>query len=172
MSKLNLGCGKVILDDYVNLDIVNLPGVDIVHDLNIYPLPFDDDTFDEIYCDNVLEHLDTKNKVLEELWRIGKKDSKIIIKVPIFPSHLAFTDPTHKQFFTYYTFDYFEGKHSLSYYTLARFDIVKKKIIFWRFKKWMNYIVNLSTFFQRFYYNNFAGLIKPDMLYIELKVIK
>ena len=47
--KLNIGCGKKILNGYINLDVVKLPGVDIVHDLNKYPWPFKDNYFDEIY---------------------------------------------------------------------------------------------------------------------------
>ena len=58
MKKLNLGCGKKILKGYINLDCVKFPGVDKVHNLNKYPWPFKDNEFDEIYCDNILEHLD------------------------------------------------------------------------------------------------------------------
>ncbi|HPC10341.1 MAG TPA: class I SAM-dependent methyltransferase, partial [archaeon] len=66
--KLNIGCGKKILKGYINLDVVKLPGVDIVHDLNKYPWPFKDNYFDEIYADNVLEHLDDIIKPIEEIW--------------------------------------------------------------------------------------------------------
>lgn len=47
-KKLNLGCGKDIKKEYVNLDIRKFPGVDIIHDLNKFPYPFKDDSFDEI----------------------------------------------------------------------------------------------------------------------------
>jgi predicted SAM-dependent methyltransferase len=56
--KLNIGCGKKILEGYVNLDKIKLPGVDVVQDLNKYPWEFQDNTFDEIYADNVMEHLE------------------------------------------------------------------------------------------------------------------
>ena len=42
--------------DHVNMDIVPNHGVDIVADLE-EKLPFADDRFDEIYADNVLEHV-------------------------------------------------------------------------------------------------------------------
>jgi predicted SAM-dependent methyltransferase len=48
MNKLNLGCGKDIRKGWTNLDCVNLPGVDIVHNINYLPLPFNDNEFDEI----------------------------------------------------------------------------------------------------------------------------
>ncbi len=56
--KLNLGCGKQIKEDYTNLDKVALEGVDVVHDLDVFPYPFRDNTFDEILCSHVLEHVD------------------------------------------------------------------------------------------------------------------
>jgi len=38
-TKLNIGCGKDIKEDYVNLDSVKLPEVDVVHNLDKYPWP-------------------------------------------------------------------------------------------------------------------------------------
>ena len=43
MKRLNLGCGKGPLDGWINLDVVRLPGVDVVADLERCaeaPLPF------------------------------------------------------------------------------------------------------------------------------------
>ena len=70
MNKLNLGCGQDIRKGYVNLDFLKLRGVDVVHDLNKFPYPFDDDEFDEIYTSHVLEHLDNLPKAMKELKRI------------------------------------------------------------------------------------------------------
>ena len=40
MKKLHLGCGKVIKKGFINLDSVKLKGVDVVHNLDVYPWPF------------------------------------------------------------------------------------------------------------------------------------
>ena len=125
--KLNLGCGRVILDGYVNLDKVDLEGVDVVHDLNTFPYPFDDNRFDEIYCSHVLEHVDDLVKVVEELHRITKLYGRIKVIAPYFASQGAFNDPTHKQFFTYKTFDYFSPS---GYYSDVVLQVIKKKIFF------------------------------------------
>jgi len=52
--KLNLGCGHVPLDGYVNVDKRELPGVDIVADVG--NLPFESESVAEIFSAHVLEY--------------------------------------------------------------------------------------------------------------------
>tara|TARA_R110001606_G_scaffold253808_2_gene401598 strand:- start:18517 stop:19881 length:1365 start_codon:yes stop_codon:yes gene_type:complete len=52
--KLNLGCGHIALDDYINVDRRKLPGVDIVADIDALPLKKGEAT--EIFSAHVLEH--------------------------------------------------------------------------------------------------------------------
>ena len=53
--KLNIGAGKEILEGYIQHDIADLPGIDIVHDLNIYPWPWKSNSIDEILILDVLD---------------------------------------------------------------------------------------------------------------------
>ncbi|MFH1903658.1 MAG: methyltransferase domain-containing protein, partial [Candidatus Omnitrophota bacterium] len=78
-QKINLGCGKKIRKGYLNLDFVKAEGVDVVHDLNQYPWPFQDDTFDEIYASHLLEHILDFRKAMEETRRICKNKAKVTI---------------------------------------------------------------------------------------------
>jgi predicted SAM-dependent methyltransferase len=52
--KLNLGCGHIPLDSYLNVDQRNLPGIDIVSDAGA--LPFEKHTVKEIHSAHLLEH--------------------------------------------------------------------------------------------------------------------
>jgi len=52
--RLNLGCGHVPLEGYLNVDRRQLPGVDVVSDLD--NLPFGQGELDEIFSAHVLEH--------------------------------------------------------------------------------------------------------------------
>jgi predicted SAM-dependent methyltransferase len=177
MKKLNLGSGKDIRPGFVNLDSVKLPGVDIVADLEKYPWPIKKNEFDFVLCDNVLEHLSSIIKPAEELWRITKPGGRIVIKVPIYPSIWAFSDPTHRSCFTFLTFNYFKEGDGLNYYSKARFRIKKRIIEFGRYTKigntgFMQWLVNLCTPFQRFYYAYLSFLIPASSLYFELEVVK
>lgn len=108
--KLLLGSGGYTRPGYTTVDILALPTVDIVADLN-KPLPIPDNSVDEIVADCILEHLDDTVAVMEELYRVCKNDAKVRIKVPYFKSTAMYKIPTHVSFFTEHTFDYFTPEH-------------------------------------------------------------
>ena len=136
---LEIGCGlKPFLEKgakIIHLDKVKLPHVEVVHDLNKFPYPFNDNEFDEIIAFHILEHLDDLVEVMKELWRILKPNGILKIRVPHFSSAYAYFDPTHKHFFTLKTFDYWDSKKQLGKdfgheVKNVKFKIVKKKIFF------------------------------------------
>jgi SAM-dependent methyltransferase len=179
MKKLNLGCGQYPKQGYVNLDMFDLQGIDIVHNLNNYPYPFNDNEFDEVLCHHVLEHLDDIVKPLEEIWRITRNRAKIIIKVPIYPGIGAVVDPTHKSFYTFGTFDYFTSNKLFDHYTRAEFQIIRRNIIFsftlpplkW-LNKLLNKIINVHSKIQNAYFYNFSYLFSAYALHVELETVK
>ena len=69
---------------FIEVDILKLEGVDIVHDLNYTPYPFENNVSDEISMNNVLEHINNILRVIDELYRIGKNKCIINITVPYF----------------------------------------------------------------------------------------
>jgi SAM-dependent methyltransferase len=107
IKKINLGGGSEKREGYINIDIVPLPEVDIVADLR-QGIPLEDNSVDEMYSSNFLEHVPDTVKIMEEIWRVCKPGAKVMIKVPYFKSTAAFKDPTHCSFFTERTFEYFD----------------------------------------------------------------
>jgi len=172
--KLNLGCGREALNDYINVDIVDLKEVDIVHDLDKFPYPFLDNQFDEVRMKSIMEHLNDVQKTLEELWRICKPNAVITIRVPHFASLGAFVDPTHKRFFTYYSFDYYciDAKKEISdfsYYSKAKFRMLKRRIIYPKYLKPLEWLANT---FPKFHEIMLRKFLPARSLRFELEVIK
>ena len=130
MTTLNLGCGNKQVPGAVNLDVTSKTNPDVVHDLRIRPWPFANDTFDRVLANDVLEHLPDLVKSMEEIHRITRAGGTVHITVPHFSSRNAFADPTHLRFFSVMTLDYFSQHHELGFYSDARFEIVKKQIVF------------------------------------------
>jgi len=65
--------------DYVTTDL-NSPLADIKAD--ICNLPFDDNSFDVIFCNHVLEHIPNDEKAIQELFRVMKKGGWGIFQIP------------------------------------------------------------------------------------------
>jgi len=131
-TKLHLGCGHLIKEGWCNHDLVQLPGVDVVHDLRVFPWPFPDGHFDEVYADNVLEHLPDTMATMEEVYRITKPGAKIFLGVPYWNSFEAWGDPTHEKLFSEEKFEVWDPTtwrgENRSYYSTAKFKI--EKIVF------------------------------------------
>jgi SAM-dependent methyltransferase len=119
---IDFGCGARKLKNAVGVDVVPLPGVDVVHDFRQRPYPFPSDYADEIHLSHVLEHVPDPIAMLEEIWRISKPAAKVHIRVPHYSGPYAWKDPTHVRCFTTESFDYF-GSNNYSYYTHARFHV-------------------------------------------------
>jgi SAM-dependent methyltransferase len=96
-DKLNLGCGEFRKDGYVNVDYYSVSEPDVRHDLNRFPYPFDNDSFDFIESDHLMEHLENPFRVMRELHRIGRNGCRVRLRVPHFSR--GFTHAEHKRGF-------------------------------------------------------------------------
>lgn len=176
LKKLNLGCGNDVREGWVNLDIHRLPGVDVVHDISTLPLPFKDDEFDFILCQDILEHVDYI-PILRDLHRILKKGGAIEIRVPHFTSRFNFVDPTHRHAFSVETFQFFlkSSLYHRSYYFDFHFTEVSlekisfEKGIFLFFNFLVEPVVNLGHRTRIFYEATFLSRLFPaDNIIVRL----
>lgn len=131
IKTLDLGCGKRKLKGAIGIDISPDTDADVIHDLNTFPYPFPDNEFDYVYADSILEHLENVIRVMEELHRITKHGATIKIIVPFFRNVCAYTDPTHKHFFTSKSFDYFDPESKFNkLYKYSRCLFKVEKVVF------------------------------------------
>jgi ubiquinone/menaquinone biosynthesis C-methylase UbiE len=153
------------------VDKLDLPGVDVVHDLEVFPYPFEENQFSEVLCHHVLEHLEDQVGVMEELYRITAPDGWIRIEVPYFTSVRSYRDPTHVVHHTYYSFHYFVEGHKMTNfsYSEARFRVGNHRLIFSR--DWGLGSI-LSKLSMRRYEKYYAYRYPAKGLFIELQPIK
>lgn len=75
---LNLGCGgQTYGTDFLDL-YPQRPDI-IKYDAEKDNIPFADSTFDEVYSENLLEHLQNPNIVLKEAARVLKKGGRLVV---------------------------------------------------------------------------------------------
>lgn len=162
---LHAGCGNTKIPEAIGLDFIDLPGfVDIIHDLNELPYPFEDNFFDEIHLYHVLEHLGNPLKVIEEMHRILKNDGILYIRAPHFSSMGAFSDITHKKPFGYTSFDCFEDTNPFHLYTEVVFKIVNKKI------KYLAHYPNDGLYDKYLYKNSCPYILRPIVRALNLLI--
>lgn len=77
--KLNIGCGPSSEGD-VRMDIKKTSAVNLIADAHF--LPFKDESFSQVICTEVLEHLESPFQALREIKRVLKKKGVAFITVP------------------------------------------------------------------------------------------
>lgn len=82
MKKVHLGCGKNIIDGWINVDLIKDPSI-MFHDLR-KPLPFEDNSIDFFFSEHFFEHLSKEDGVslLKEIYRCLKPGGVSRITVP------------------------------------------------------------------------------------------
>lgn len=95
MVKLNIGSGLNKMEGYTNVDKYASAEPDVIHDLEIFPWPFEDNSVEEVHANHVMEHLADVCGVMKEIYRVCKHGAKVQINVPS-PTHRDWLgDPTH-----------------------------------------------------------------------------
>lgn len=112
-AELLIGCGNSrkkkirhgdITEEWRNLTTLDIDTgckPDVIHDLAKLPLPFADNSFDEIHAYEVLEHTGSQGDwrfffdQFAELYRIVKPGGYVIGSCPMWDSKWAWGDPGH-----------------------------------------------------------------------------
>ena len=97
---LNLGCGTRTFDSpgVVNCDLwKHSPAIDVAHDLNILPWPWEDGSFDEVCARAVFEHLDIPLlAAMDEAWRLLRAGGVADVKLPYWNAEVSYDDLQHR----------------------------------------------------------------------------
>lgn len=108
---LNLGAGLLTRPDAVNVDIWPGPGIDQIVDLNRYPWPWLDASVDEVFCLDILEHLEDFCAAMAELHRVMRPGARLHVRGPAWDREQSYSDPTHRRMMTLETFSFWQPGH-------------------------------------------------------------
>lgn len=162
--KIDLGSGRVKRNGFLSVDRLVTPNVDLVCDVE-KKLPFLDNSVDEVFSRHLFEHITNLIQLFEEVYRVCKPRARVTINVPYYTSIKAYKDPTHANYFTEKTFEYFEGKNweNFEFPFRGHFRIVKIDFLYQRpFHRYVPFM----SFWRRILWNTVTSMIA------ELEVVK
>jgi len=113
---LDVGCGQKPYQslfqstEYIGLDVEESGHNHANEQIDVYydgvQFPFENDSFDSVICNQVLEHIATPEITLSEIHRVLKPQSYVLLTVP-------FIADEHEQPFDFYRYSSFGIKHLL-----------------------------------------------------------
>lgn len=160
-DKINLGCGKDIRKNYLNVDFESFPGVDKIYNLNKIPYPFKANSFSLVLMRNILEHLNDSYAIMLEIYRISKPNAVVHIRVPHFSSNNTWEDLQHKRGY---------GLGSFTNSNISdKFELLKYEI---EFSPYRFFMIPLAKFAPFFYEKHLAYIFPATDLVVKLRVKK
>lgn len=146
--KINLGAGNDQTPGWVNVDMIDMEGIDVVHNLIKFPYPFEDDSADEIKAVDVLEHLppyigDEHGviKFINECHRILAPGGVLYMQTPGWRAEFLWIDPTHVRGFDIESMDFFDPtKHygqTTGFYSPCKFSVRAEELPNHNLRFWM-----------------------------------
>ena len=176
--KIDIGCGEFKKEGFAGVDILSVPGVDHVVDLRKEPLPFADNSIEEVFTNHFLEHLEIEDvvRVIEDIHRVCLAGAKVEIHVPHFSSATNFYE-FHKTSFRYSSFrEFIDGQKGM-FESQARLKLLQRRICFQKSKYFpWNYVVepliNASRLPGLYEWTFLRNLLPASEVIFVLEVVK
>lgn len=128
-TKLDIGCGRNKHPDFFGIDIFDWPCVDLTWDLENFPWPINDNSFEYVKLIHVIEHINDQAGLFKEIHRITKNNGIIHIETPHFSSESSWGDPTHVRHFSLFFTDQLCGNGYLADIT-GRYELIHRRVNF------------------------------------------
>lgn len=172
---LDVGCGLNKRPGSVGLDRNPRTAADVLCDLDHFPYPFRDSSFDELYAVHVIEHVADVIRTMEEFHRLVRPGGRVHITTPHYTDFSSFCDPTHRWHLNSFSFRYFGVNHGgFGYYSAARFrekNVRVRLLALWR---WFGFelLVNASPRFRLFWEHYLCFVVRGKVMEFEFEAVK
>jgi ubiquinone/menaquinone biosynthesis C-methylase UbiE len=181
MKVLDVGCGRNKRPGAIGIDKNPGTDADVIHDLGLFPYPFPDDEFEEVYCYHILEHVPDPLGFMIELHRVTRPGGLIHLVSPHYTNPTFPSDLTHRNHLNSYSMECFlENRQLFPFYTDARLEPVRTYVTLanlWR-ALGLEFLVNLDQkspalrFTRKLWEHYFSAIVRGKDVYFDLRVIK
>jgi len=175
MRILDVGCGINKYPGSIGVDVNPHTRADVLCNLDRFPYPFRDSSFDSLRATHVIEHVENVVRTMEEFHRLVRDGGSVYIATPHYTDFSSFCDPTHRWHLNTFSFRYFGEDHGgYGYYSGARFRETKVHVKLLNLWRWLGFeiLVNASTRFRKFWEHYLCFVIRGKVIEWELKVLK
>src|SRR5580700_11127195 len=172
---LDVGCGIHKQPGAIGIDRNPSPRADVLCDLDHFPYPFADNSFDRLLAIHVIEHVADVIRTMEEFHRLVRARGTVRIETPHYTDFSSFCDPTHRSHLNSFSFRYFGEDHGgFGYYTKARFREISIRVKLLSFWRWLGFefLVNHFPRYRRFWEHYLCFVVRGKAMYFEFEVVK
>lgn len=172
---LDVGCGINKYPGAIGIDRIPGTRADVLCELDHFPYPFRDNSFDEVRAIHVIEHVSDVIRTIEEFHRLVHDGGEVVIVTPHYTDFSSFCDPTHKWHLNSFSLRYFGEKHGgFGYYSRARFREISVRLKLLALWRWLGFeaLVNHSLAFRRFWEYYLCFIVRGKVIEWHLKVSK
>jgi SAM-dependent methyltransferase len=175
MRVLDVGCGRNKFPGAIGLDRNPDTRADVIADLDRFPYPFADDSFDMLVAIHVIEHVSDVIRSMEEFHRLVRAGGVVRIETPHYTDFSSFCDPTHRWHLNSYSFRYFgEDNAGFGYYSKVRYrekSVKLKLLALWRYLGF-EFLVNHIPRFRRFWEHYLCFVVRGKVMTFDFVVVK
>lgn len=172
MKILDVGCGVNKYPGAIGIDINAATAADVICDLDRFPYPFADESFDSIRVIHVIEHLTDVIRAMEEFHRLARPGGRVRIETPHYTDFSSFCDPTHKHHLNSFSFRYFGANDAgFGYYTTAKFREISIRVRLLSVWRWLGFeaLVNAFPRFRRFWEHYLCYVVRGKSMEFEFE---
>jgi SAM-dependent methyltransferase len=175
MRVLDVGCGIRKYPGSIGIDVNPASAADVICDLDRFPYPFADRSFDQLRAIHVIEHLTDVIRSMQEFHRLVRPGGRVRIETPHYTDFSSFCDPTHKHHLNSFSFRYFGENHGgFGYYSAQKFREIFVRVKLLAFWRWLGFefMVNRFPRFRKFWEFYLCYVIRGKAMEFEFEPVE
>jgi SAM-dependent methyltransferase len=172
---LDVGCGINKRPGSIGIDRNPASRADVLVDLDRFPYPFKDSSFDALQAVHVIEHVSDVIRTMEEFHRLVRPGGEVFVVTPHYTDFSSFCDPTHRWHLNSFSLRYFgEDNAGYGYYSSVRFREISTRVKLLALWRWLGFelLVNAFPHFRRFWEYYLCYVVRGKVIEWRLGVIK